>query len=227
VFINSIACLQSCADDIARQSELKVAYEQWRRFLSIAYGRFDDSPTMFLVHTYLAVFAKFIAFAVTTKRPIVDDTTITGILNGAVFEQLNIERFVEDDFFHWVAADAYVRRLRIMFREISQQLQLYDFTDVREDILKGVYQELIDLETRHALGEYYTPDWLCERMIAELVSVSSTSNFLDPACGSGSFLRAAVARMRREFPDLAADALAEQSDARPLPCEQIETARRQ
>lgn len=42
VFINSIACLQDAAQDIKKKSELQVAFEQWRRFLSVAYGRFDD-----------------------------------------------------------------------------------------------------------------------------------------------------------------------------------------
>jgi hypothetical protein len=209
VFINSIACLQGCADDVNKKSELQVAYDQWKRFLSIAYGKFDDSPTMFLVHTYLSVFAKFIAYVVITKKPIADDSTITGILNGSVFGNLNIERFIEDDFFHWVTADAFFKRLRLMFRELNQQLNQYDFSDVREDILKGLYQELIDLETRHALGEYYTPDWLCERIVDDL-DIKSKSVFLDPACGSGSFLRAIIARMRREFPERGAEALAEQ-----------------
>ncbi len=209
VFINSIACLQQSADDINTQSELKVAYEQWRRFLSVAYGKFDDSPTMFLVHTYLSVFAKFIAYAVIAKSSASDETTSRNVLNGTAFENLNIERFVEDDFFHWVASEDYFKRLRPMFREVNRQLQQYDFSDVREDILKGVYQELIDLETRHALGEYYTPDWLCERVVEEL-EVTPTSNFLDPACGSGSFLRAVIAKMKREHPKLTAQMLTEQ-----------------
>lgn len=209
VFINSISCLQDCAAEIQHKSELNVAFEQWRRFLSIAYGRFDDSPTMFLVHTYLSVFAKFIAFAVITKDPITDDSTITGILTGRAFESLNIDRFVEDDFFHWVSATDYFKRLRPMFRELSRQLQQYDFGEVKEDILKGVYQELIDLDTRHALGEYYTPDWLCERVVASL-DISANSSLLDPACGSGSFLRAAIARLRNEFPKIGAAELAEQ-----------------
>nr|WP_237681970.1 N-6 DNA methylase [Agrobacterium vitis] len=96
-----------------------------------------------------------------------------------------------------------------MFREIRRQIDAYDFSEVREDILKGVYQELIDLETRHALGEYYTPDWLCERMMEEL-PLEQSSSVLDPACGSGSFLRAAIARLREQFPDLGAEKLAEQ-----------------
>lgn len=209
VFINSMAHLHQCADDIKTQSELQVAFDQWRRFLSVAYGKFDDSPTMFLVHTYLSVFAKCIAFAVLTKKPINDEATIIGILNGSIFEKLNIDRFVEDDFFHWVAAENYFKTLRPMFREMNWQLHQYDFTEVREDILKGVYQELIDLETRHALGEYYTPDWLCERVVDEL-ELTAKSSVLDPACGSGSFLRAAISRLRDRFPKLGAAELAEQ-----------------
>jgi type I restriction-modification system DNA methylase subunit len=96
-----------------------------------------------------------------------------------------------------------------MFREISRRIEEYDFSQVQEDILKGVYQELIDLETRHALGEYYTPDWLCERLIDE-VALEQNSRVLDPACGSGSFLRAAVSNFRHKYPKLGAAAIAEQ-----------------
>ena len=45
----------------------------------------------------------------------------------------------------------------------------YDLSKVREDVLKGVYQQLIDPKDRHDLGEYYTPDWLCERIVTELL----------------------------------------------------------
>jgi hypothetical protein len=103
-FINSIAALQSVIGDLDTRSELKVAYEQWRKFLSIAYGTFDDSPNMFLVHTYLSVFAKFIAYAVVAKEAIRGTNTERDILSGVIFQRLNIERFVEDEFFHWVNA---------------------------------------------------------------------------------------------------------------------------
>lgn len=208
-FINSVNALTRCLPALERQSELKVAFEQWNRFLSIAYGQFDNSPKLFLVHTYLSVFAKFIAYSVLARDTAVDDETIRDILSGRIFNRLNVERFVEDDFFHWVGGDEFLPLLRPMFREISRHIDAYEFSEVREDILKGVYQELIDLETRHALGEYYTPDWLCERIVEEL-PLEQNSSILDPACGSGSFLRAAIARMRSQFPDVGAERLAEQ-----------------
>lgn len=68
-------------------------------------------------------------------------------------------------------------------------------------MLKGVYQELVDPRDRHDLGEYYTPDWLCERIASELLPGSGFARVLDPACGSGSFLRAAIAHFVRANPD--------------------------
>lgn len=209
VFINCMCSLKECSEDVETQSELKVAFDQWRKFLSIAYGRFDDSPGMFLVHTYLSVFAKFIAYAVITRRQINDDEARRAVLDGSAFENINVERFVEDDFFHWVSADTYFAQLKPMFRALNREISEYDFSDVKEDILKGVYQELIDLDTRHALGEYYTPDWLCEKIVDEM-PLTARSYVLDPACGSGSFLRATIARMRREFNELSANEIATQ-----------------
>ena len=63
-----------------------------------------------------------------------------------------------------------------------------------------MYQELIDLDTRHKLGEYYTPDWLCERVVAEF-DFKETDLILDPSCGSGSFLRAVIDKLKRDFPE--------------------------
>src|SRR5206468_8686531 len=131
------------------------------------------------------------------------------IINGSIFDRYNIHNFVENDFFHWIENEQSFPILRKVFRLIAQELSAFDFQNVDEDILKGVYQELIDLDTRHALGEYYTPDWLCERVVAEL-NVTKSSSFLDPACGSGSFLRAVITRMKRDFPSLGAELIAEQ-----------------
>ncbi|MBI2968036.1 MAG: SAM-dependent DNA methyltransferase [Bacteroidetes bacterium] len=75
-------------------------------------------------------------------------------------------------------------------------------------IFSSGYQELIDLDTRHALGEYYTPDWLCERIVKEF-NFKPTDKILDPACGSGSFLRAAIHRIKKNHPGTSAEQLNE------------------
>ena len=202
-------CFRQISDvfqDAKKYGEVQVSYEQWSRFLSIAYGSFDDTPAAFVIHTYLSILAKVLAYEVLSNDDYVDDDEMREILNGKVFERFNIRNFVDNDFFHWVHGSKYFHKLKPVFRAIAQEISTYDFAHVDEDVLKGVYQELIDLDTRHALGEYYTPDWLCERVVQEF-DFKPTSRILDPSCGSGSFLRAAIHRLRDLHPTISVEQL--------------------
>jgi len=204
VFIESFRELSKHFNGVKKFGEVQVAFEQWRKFLSIAYGAFDDSEKNFLIHTYLSVFSKMLAYAVVSNDEYIGEYELKGIINGSIFEKYNIQNFVENDFFHWINSERDFRGLKKVFRLIAQEISSFDFNNVDEDILKGVYQELIDLDTRHALGEYYTPDWLCERIVNEF-SFKATDKILDPACGSGSFLRAAIHRIKRLNPKIAVE----------------------
>lgn len=206
VFIESFRQISEVFGEAKKYGEVQVSYEQWRKFLSVAYGSFDDSSAAFVIHTYLSILAKVLAYEVLSNDDFIDDGEMKGILTGAIFQRYNIKNFVDNDFFHWVDKDRYFQPLRKTFRLIAQEIAHFDFTSVDDDVLKGVYQELIDLDTRHALGEYYTPDWLCERVVNELYFRKS-SRILDPSCGSGSFLRAAVHRLRTLHPDITVEQL--------------------
>ena len=201
VFIESFRILSSHFKSAKKYGEVQVAYEQWRKFLSIAYGSFDASENNFLIHTYLSVFSKLLAYAVVSNDDYIDDAELKGIIDGTIFNKYNIRNFVDEDFFHWVKNERDFTALKNMFRIIAQEVSTFDFHNIDEDILKGVYQELIDLDTRHALGEYYTPDWLCERIVSEF-EFKQGDRILDPACGSGSFLIAAVHRFRELNPGI-------------------------
>lgn len=201
VFIESFRILSSHFKSAKKYGEVQVAYEQWRKFLSIAYGSFDASENNFLIHTYLSVFSKLLAYAVVSNDDYIDDAELKGIIDGTIFNKYNIRNFVDEDFFHWVKNERDFIALKNMFRVIAQEVSTFDFHNVDEDILKGVYQELIDLDTRHTLGEYYTPDWLCERIVSEF-EFKQGDRILDPACGSGSFLIAAVHRFRELNPGI-------------------------
>ena len=65
---------------------------------------------------------------------------------------------------------------------------------VQTDVLKSLYESLIDPVQRHDLGEYYTPDWLAHRMCQRVIDRPLEQRVLDPACGSGTFLFHAVRR---------------------------------
>ena len=58
--------------------------------------------------------------------------------------------------------------------------------------MKTIYESVIGVDTRKRLGEYYTPDFLAESMIEEVVTDPLQMTVLDPSCGSGTFLFHAV-----------------------------------
>ncbi|MBV9747820.1 MAG: N-6 DNA methylase [Acetobacteraceae bacterium] len=82
-----------------------------------------------------------------------------------------------------------------MVRQVAAQVARFRLRDVEVDVLKILYESLVDPDERHDLGEYYTPDWLAGRVVAEAVDAPLTQRVLDPACGSGTFLFHAVRRL--------------------------------
>jgi hypothetical protein len=67
------------------------------------------------------------------------------------------------------------------------------------DLFKPLYQAVFPRAARHALGEYYTPDWLAEHVLDQVGYPGRRGGrLLDPACGSGTFLMAAIRRLRAD-----------------------------
>lgn len=173
----------------------KVLYDQWAGFLRIVYGSSVDSEELFIKHTYLATLAKLLAYSSFSGGALpVSSEQIAEILEGTVFETWNVHNFLEEDFFSWVARNEIGLRAASILLE---RLASYDLSTIDEDILKSLYQELVDPQARHDLGEYYTPDWLAELMVKEVLEDDASKTALDPACGSGTFLAAIIRAKKR------------------------------
>jgi methylase of polypeptide subunit release factors len=209
LFMNVFGEMLLFYEEHQNEPELQTAYHEWRRFMSIAYGSFEDNIEVFVVHSYLSVFAKLIAYEVITHDNYIDYEEMRKVLDGSMFDQYNVKNFVENDFYQWVVIPQYFNKLHRHFSKISEKISDYVFDNVQSDILKGVYQKLIDLETRHALGEYYTPDWLCETVVRHF-DFEENARILDPSCGSGSFLLASVNQLKRLHKDISAEEISNQ-----------------
>ena len=203
-------------------SEPRLAFDTWQRYLTVTYGSLPKSPTgvegkegeertgrslsdletLFLKHTYLANVSHLLIWASISKgksREALRDVAME-VLSGRFFEARKLANMVENDFFQWVRRPKAEAVLAPIWERIIAQLLTYDLVHLAEDVLKGVYLGLVDPEERHDLGEYYTPDWLCEQIVSELLPGEGWVSVLDPACGSGSFLRAAVSHFLRANP---------------------------
>jgi len=56
-----------------------------------------------------------------------------------------------------------------LVRALSGRLSRFAWAHMEHDVLKVVYESAIPAQQRKQLGEYYTPDWLAERIGAATI----------------------------------------------------------
>jgi SAM-dependent methyltransferase len=198
----AIKLLQSEWNRVSTKSEFKVIYENWSKYLRIAYGTSVADTELFLRHTYLASFAKLLAYMRLSEKvttPTAAD--IVDIFTGKFFQRRGIQNFLEEDFLSWIAREKVRETLVELTKRISTLLEKYYLHEISEDVLKSLYQELVDPETRRDLGEFYTPDWLADRIVRHVLNENPSASVLDPSCGSGSFLYFAIRFKRKKLGD--------------------------
>lgn len=191
----------------------------------------DFQELLFSIHTYFAFLMKLIAAELLTLREtsfssslasqlvhISDDELkrqLEDIENGGIYARKGITNFLEGDFFRWYLDAFDSPELKEAIREVARALSEFEAATSTldpvstRDLLKKLYQYLVPQEVRHRLGEYYTPDWLAELLLNEVGYNGNTlKRFLDPACGSGTFLVLAIQRAvkhgreKEKMPDL-------------------------
>ena len=141
---------------------------------------------LFIRHTYLALLAKTLSTLVTLGEEGVAKILLkdpTSIITGKAVAQNGVYISDDNDFFVWPAEGSDPGKL------IGALLRpLHRFSDeYTDDVFRHLYEDVVDSDTRHELGEFYTPKWMTQLIIENTVDDKSDS-VLDPACGSGTFL---------------------------------------
>lgn len=171
---------------IDKRTEIK--YQSWNRYLEIVYGNKPDERKLFFKHTYLSTFVKLLVhIKISGGKPGKFEEVIP-ILYGDTFTRSGIKNFMEEDFFLWILAPNIKKQSSTLFQNLLQEIYVYDLEKIDEDVLKELYQELVDPAVRKLLGEFYTPDWLAQSMVNEILEKEPTKSVMDPSCGSGTFL---------------------------------------
>ncbi len=179
-----------------RRDEPTIAIKRrlWRQLLAAALGEVieheDNLDDLFLRHTYLsAVVALALqsAFGINIVQHAQRDPA--ELLNGQLFvNETGVRGVVESDFFTWPAEVEGGAWLRGLARRVDR----FDWTRAESDVARILYETVIPADDRRRLGEYYTPDWLAREIVDAVVTDPLNQRVLDPACGSGSFIFAAV-----------------------------------
>lgn len=184
----SLQELTAIWDEVGQLPDVRLKRDLWAQLIRRVYGTDISETSLFLQHTYLTIIAKTMAakvLGVAIDKP-------GDLLSGRGFSEAGISGVVESDFFDWLLHSVNGPSL---VRRISFQASRFKLEDVQTDVLKGLYESLIDTEQRHFLGEYYTPDWIAQKMCFEVIDHPLEQRVLDPACGSGTFVFHAVRRL--------------------------------
>lgn len=184
-FRRASAELSDLWKSLSPRPDVGLKKQLWASLLRLVYGRDIENQSLWIQHTFLVIVAKCVALAV---LDLTDDDP-KRVLSGRAFSQANIHGAVESDFFDWVIAAPEGERL---VRRIMAHVRRFRLREVKSDVLKILYESLIDRDERHGLGEYYTPDWLAAKVVRHAVDRPTEQKVLDPACGSGTFLFHAI-----------------------------------
>lgn len=177
----------------------------------ISHGHpYKGNPTgyLFALSTYIAIIAKFVAAcALPDVGQDVLDTSVAvanrvrAVETGEIFENAGIVNMLTGDFFSWYVDDKSWMEFEEPLEGLLAKLANVDFEiakkspETTRDLFKGIYERFIPREVRHALGEFYTPDWLAEHGLNTL-EWQADEPLTDPTCGTGTFLLEAIRRRK-------------------------------
>lgn len=157
------------------------------------------------IQTYLSLIVRIVAYKIINA--IKDEGSevlnykrlLSEIMDGTYFKNRGIDNYCYVDWYSWIITE-WDEHIELLVKDLVQEIGKYDsIPKVSEfieyynnDYIKEIYETILPKELRHALGEYYTPDWLAQYTVERAVELSSRkysdARFLDPTCGSGTFL---------------------------------------
>jgi len=123
-------------------------------------------------------------------KPAQADKTLKEYFEKA--RQIDYQAVFEQDFLDRIAIPpSAVDTLAKLITDLNR----FNFSQMPQDVLGQVFEQLIPQEERHALGQYFTREELVDLINAFCVR-SKDDKILDPTCGTGTFLIRAYDRKK-------------------------------
>ena len=185
------ALLKDAHDRNREEATVAVKRKLWEELLQVALGQDatgdrETADWLYIRHTYLTTLVALILqahFGIDVVREADNDPQ--ALLNGDTLDRhTGLKGVIESDLFQWAAEIGESAHIREMARKVAQ----FDWAQGAEELAATLYQNTITPEERRRMGEYYTPRWLTQAMVEELITEPAATVALDPACGSGTFI---------------------------------------
>ena len=184
-----ISLVQTLAPKVRIGSQIK--FTAWKKFVSIAFGNEreadEDVYRRYVVLYYVTVLlvAKVLGI----------EASLRDKITPVAYASRGIINFIEPDGFFDILDEK-----SPIIAKIEDELSRYAFVPsaaITDEVYRLLYENLITPNERHDLGEFYTPSWLAQILVNEAVKTGNET-IIDPACGSGTFVRLSLKKIREK-----------------------------
>ncbi|MGN8741729.1 MULTISPECIES: Eco57I restriction-modification methylase domain-containing protein [unclassified Collinsella] len=154
------------------------------------------------IQTYYSLFLTTVTAASLYEA---NEHDLQKVFDGSFFKGKGLDNYGNHEWYKWIskftglAAEVQgsiygaIQECRTADRKLP-----YSPSEI-SSFLVSIYEAIVPHELRHALGEFNTPYWLAQKITDEVLEVSDkgiASRVLDPTCGAGTFLLAAIQAKR-------------------------------
>ena len=200
-FVN---CIRDAVNQLVPQFEKHysdIAKDRNKRSRIIAYGR-EQGIALNDPSDYYRLIARQSVYNLVTK--IIFYLTVRRYFNDLpdlyINEEPNLERFLKIAFAKaqekdWQAVfeESEIEEFGIPkscykdIRDFFTEMKVYHFGELPEDVIGELFEEIIDPDKRHSLGQYFTNENLVDFILGFVVNTDKAF-YADTTCGSGTFL---------------------------------------
>lgn len=190
--------LAKAIGEVAATKPGRLALDLWSVYFSYKGPELNQAGlSLYVRQVYVVLLARLLTGAVLmTGEPLpITDSRLVALIDGTYFRQVwRVENLVDDDLFAWMTREPWRSSLLGVARQIFHALTSYDLQLTRaENALRVMYDELMPPQYREVFGQRSTPPALARRVLAQLFGADTgDAKYLDPACGSGTFLQEAI-----------------------------------
>ena len=181
--------------EVETEPDVRARFQEWKSHLSLAYGEAVGDAELFVRHTYLSTMARLVALHhVEPEAAHLSQEGWMTVVNGDFFRERDIYNFAEEDLFTWTLNPRVLDGSLELVRRMASDLTDDDPGRKGKDLLEAWYWKLAVPEGRTDSGARCTPDWLAERVLLQELKLQDDPDLsvLDPSCGCGTFLFAAI-----------------------------------
>ncbi|MGC8621974.1 MAG: N-6 DNA methylase [Caldisphaera sp.] len=205
--------------DTNQQKRINDRQEALSNIFKVKFGDVEDEyNALFALHTSYAIVLKLLAFRIVSDMffgtPMVNYKSLitsdgknmhaffSKLEDGEVFRDIGVLNLLEGDFFSWYSE--YLQgndELQKALRNVLEILGRYEGVptifskNYAVDLFKELYEATVPQVIRASFGEFYTSFWLAQHVLRSS-DLRSDWKVLDPCCGSGTFLIAAIKELR-------------------------------